>query len=55
MIEYRDFLNIVSTTLILSRMFLNTRLTEHEEDKKKLLEMDSQKLYRKLVDAFFHA
>ena len=43
LIEYRDFLNIVSSSLILSKMILNTRLNDQEEDKKKLLEMGSKK------------
>ena len=53
LIEYRDFLNIVSTSLILSKMILNTRLNDHEEDKKKLLEMGSKKLYTESVNSFF--
>ena len=53
LIEYRDFLNIVSSSLILSKMILNTRLNDHEEDKKKLLEMGSKKLYTESVNSFF--
>ena len=53
LIEYRDFLNIVSSSLILSKMMLNTRLNDHEEDKKKLLEMGSKKLYTESVNSFF--
>ena len=48
-IEYRDFLNILSTTKVLKKITIASKLPDIDQDRKKLLEKDSKKLYKTFV------